>query len=246
MPETRPSDGSPYVSHSCEDTQLAVYERESCCRLIRASRNFSGLTQHTTFLDVGCGSSPDGLVVAGRAQYLGIDSDPECGNPDRGSGYRRYRTLPWQGLHTMEERFDVVFTKRMLCQVPEKDHRTALAAMWERVRPGGLLVVCGPVRQRREAFSERRVALGLSPLGEPASGGHCRDQYVVQDLAPHAWVSQEVVAAQYVLWTRLTYELLIGRQCPYDEPQARRPLLAGSLGAASEAFYIAEAVGKPR
>lgn len=239
MTEQRPADGSKYTSHACEDEILAAAEIEACRRVLRRALAAPMLPCHA-LLDVGCGSSGAGVEIAGRAKYVGIDADKDCLPLERQFAGVTYHpealesTDDWPG-----GRFAVVLSKRMLCQVPEEDHREAVRRMWRLVRPDGALVLCEPWAEARAALNAARVSWGLRALPEPASGGHpiaLEEACAATGALPFV---QEAVAPAYVVWTRLLSEVVTGRLPGYREGWPRRPPFAIDPGYLRLGFYRA-------
>lgn len=94
-------------------------------------------------LDVGCGVGRFLVPLLDRGlDVIGVDADPEslrrclrhaAGRPGR-------LDLSWSSVHTLPDGpFDAVLAAEVLCYVP--DHEGALAAIHDRLRPGGALVI---------------------------------------------------------------------------------------------------------
>jgi len=246
MTEQRPADGSKYTSHACEDTLLAQAEIEACRRLIKRTLG-TPLSSGDILLDVGCGSSGDGLEIAGKARYVGLDRDQECVPFELQSSRAAYHpvdireTGSWAG-----EKASVVLSKRMLCQIPQEEHAEVIRLMWRMVRPGGALVLCEPWARDRARLSAARVSWGLSPLPEPASGGRCPELNVATGAVGTWHWRAEPVAPEYVVWTRLLSEVVTGRLPGYQEEWPRVPPFVLSPEYRKLAFYAAVSWLKPQ
>jgi SAM-dependent methyltransferase len=221
MAEQRPPDGSKYTSHAGEDALLAVAEIEICRRTI--SRALGGPLQASdALLDVGCGSSGDGVEIAGKAQYHGIDADGECLPFHMQSKRVNFHPVAWENTDGWPARSSVVLSKRMLCQQPEEDHFRAIRQMWRLVRPGGALLLCEPWKGHRDYLNAARLSWGLRALPEPASGGHPIDLDTAYSATGQQPVVHEAVAPEYVVWTRLLSEVLTGKLPGYSAGWPRR------------------------
>lgn len=217
------------ICHSCCDRELAEAEIDVCQRLL--TRALGGpLSGSEHALDVGCGTSGAGRRILDPGRLRTCDTSPHI------SAY--YGDLD----EAPDDYFTAVLVKRVLCQHPTLEQPFLLAKAWEKVRPGGALVLCEPYAPARDACSKLREAWGLSKLQWPRSGGYCVTDTTLATL-PQVRAS-DIVAPQYTAWTRLVYPVMAragaGLECPYDVELLRVPLVAIPEKLANKvAFYRA-------
>lgn len=126
-------------------------------------------------LEIGCGHGELARLIVAQhpgIDYLAVDSAGamivaaiQAGSyPQRER--LRFRCIDVADLPAGP--FDVVITERMLINLPTWElQQQAIAAIGERLRPGGLFLMCEHSQDGLDAINETRVALGLEPIVRP-------------------------------------------------------------------------------
>lgn len=109
------------------------------------------LGQVESVLDVACGPGYFGLAVAGQGiDFFAVDISPECiafaQKHVGGALKKNFKVMAVEDLDEIGQTYDVVTSFELLEHV--KDPEAALIKMWDRVKPGGRLILTTPVENR--------------------------------------------------------------------------------------------------
>jgi SAM-dependent methyltransferase len=119
-------------------------------------RTLTRLSGIESVLEIGAGEGALGARLAARYDYTGVEPDPTaCARARERVGPAGGRVV-CGGLEELgPASFDLVCAFEVLEHIP--DDAAALRAWWERLQPGGRLMVTVPPFQRRFGAADRRV-----------------------------------------------------------------------------------------
>jgi ubiquinone/menaquinone biosynthesis C-methylase UbiE len=136
-------------------------------------------------LDFGCGSGVTALELACRydIDLLGIDYAEEMVNTAQElasglqtKGRSHFQVGDVSSLHTLTERFDMVYSERALINLKNwEEQRDAIAALTDLLVPGGAYVMCENSVEGLEAINELRRNAGLDVINPPWHNRYMRD-----------------------------------------------------------------------
>jgi ubiquinone/menaquinone biosynthesis C-methylase UbiE len=183
-------------------------------------------------LEVGCGNGQNCLSLLDafpRASFTGVDFIEEM--IDAASALKAERSVPDDRLQFVvgdvldlalaPESFDVVFTDRCLINLntDELQHQ-AIAALAERLRPGGQLIMIENCQQTHASQNLAREAVGLPPR-PPASFNHFFDETSLLPFLPTVGLElldREDFISLHDLALYVLVPMLNGGEVDYDHP----------------------------
>lgn len=192
------------MKHDWNSTQYLKFERERT----QPSRDLAHRLRTKNpqrVLDVGCGPGNSTRVLAEvfpDAHIVGIDNSPNMIDAAKASGvvaeFRLFNAN--EGLGTLGETFDVVFSNACIQWIP--DHAKLLADMFSVLRPGGELAVQIPIQSEQIVHRLIREIVGAwqSPLPEERAF-HCLTM-------PEYYDVLAALTDDFYLWKTVYYQTM--------------------------------------
>lgn len=195
-------------------------------------------------LDFGCGSGVTILELARRydVDILGIDYAEEMVNKAQElanglqlKGRARFQVGDVGSLHTLTERFDMIYSERALINLKNwKEQCDAIAALTDLLVPGGAYVMCENSLDGLEAINELRRNVGLEAINPPWHNRYMKDAEI-QALSLPGIILEEInyfSSTYYFLSRVINASLAAGEGVPpsYDAPVNKLALSLPPIG----------------
>ncbi len=113
-----------------------------------------------TLLDLGCGPGRDLAYFQGLGHIvIGIDGSTQLAHMARAHSGAEVWVQDFIDLDLPDAHFDGVFANAALFHVPKESIETTLAAIWDSLRPGGVLFSSNPRGNDEQGFSGGRFGI---------------------------------------------------------------------------------------
>jgi ubiquinone/menaquinone biosynthesis C-methylase UbiE len=198
-------------------------------------------------LDMGCGNGITAIELSRRfnLKLTGVDYAEQMVVAARGladhagvKGEIEFSVGDVQSLEGMSKRFDLIYTERVLVNLPDwKSQRAALEGITKLLLPGGVYVMCENSQDGLERINELRSNVSLPPVVPPWHNRYLRDAEVAQvDIPGVRLEGINYYSSTYYFLSRVVNAALAareGKEPDYDAPvnQLARSLPSiGELG----------------
>jgi ubiquinone/menaquinone biosynthesis C-methylase UbiE len=201
-------------------------------------------------LDVGCGNGVTALELARRydIDLVAVDSSKEMlsaamdrcvGRVVKGSV--KFRPADVLDLPDDLGMFDLIYTERVLINLPEQEQRNkAMVQICNRLRSGGIYVMCENSQDGLDGINRRRAQLDLPEIVPPWHNHYLSTdididgfEKAVRGLAVHLWADDNDYSSTYYFLSRVVNAALAaeeGREPDYDSPINRLALKLPAMG----------------
>lgn len=195
-------------------------------------------------LDFGCGSGVTALELARRynVDLLGIDYAKEMVNTAQElaaglqtKGNANFQVGDISTLHTLTERFDIVYSERVLINLKNwEEQRDAIAAITDLLVPGGAYVMCENSIDGLEAINKLRHNIGLDTINPPWHNRYFSDAEIEMLSLPGVTLEEiNYFSSTYYFLSRVVNAWLSAREGElpaYDAPVNQLALSLPPIG----------------
>lgn len=194
--------------------------------------------------EFGCGNGITAVELARRFSIVihaydfsaGMIKEARQNAEEAGLANRvRFEVADIRASPTLEPNFDVVYTERMLINLPDWETQArAIRAMADHLRPGGRLLLCENSRTGLDILNTFRRAAGLDAITPPWHNVYLDDEAMAALDVPCCHLEAvEAYSATYYFLSRVVNAWLArqeGREPAYDAPVNQLAMLLPSFG----------------
>ncbi len=234
--------------HAFWNRQAGLAEKAGTRDLIAKQLEIEAIAEYVNpgskVLEVGCGNGITAIELARRTSVdiTGIDYAEEmiaAANelkPKQGLlGSVSFRVGDVRAIDQISERYDVVYTERVLINLPDwETQKQALINITRLLAPGGLFVMCENSQDGLDSINSMRRNIGLPDVVAPWHNRYLRDSELNQlDIPGVVLEGCRYYSSTYYFLSRVVNAWLAaqeGKEPSYDSSVNRLALHLPSLG----------------